>query len=662
MMDRTGEHAAGMARGLVRPGLLLVVALVLGVGGEIAFGQGAAAIGVESVWRTASVQQGDVAVLAVKLHIPAGWHVNVGESQWDQAAFPGFTPLFTEIKPAGSGGWPAGVAAGRAQFPRPSMLKVEYVQGEFPALVGEARIYLPVRVGADVQPGKYALEVQVSYQACTERTCMAPRDVTLRAELQVAAAGADVGPVDAADFAGYVEGEAGTGQSSGPHPNPLPGGEGITGTTQGGGPYAGALPRAGAGGEGTGGATFDFFGHSFVVGGTAVVLLIALVVGVLLNFTPCVLPVVPLKVLSLHQQAGDWKRSMALGLTFSAGIIAAFAVLGLLAAGLVGAVGRLDWGQQFGYWPFTVALGLIVGAMGLGMMGLFTAALPQFVYRVAPRHDTHAGSFMFGVLTAALSTPCTGPMMAGALAWAARQPAWLGLLTFVVMGAGMALPYLILVANPKWVDHLPRTGPGSVLIKEAMGGLLLAVAVYFFGIAGKPIWGVSYWWAVAAVVGATGAWLAGRTFFISRRVWVRGVMTLLALGAAAAVVAIAAAVTRPSLWRPYEPAPMTQARGAGKTVVLEFTADWCLNCKALELAVFSDPQVSARLQARDVACFRVDLTSRTNKEGWQLFDELGMTGIPLTAVYRPGAARPELLTSIYTKAALLGAMNGAGGE
>jgi thiol:disulfide interchange protein DsbD len=581
---------------------------------------------VNSVWRRAQVHPGDEAVLAVVVHVPTGWHINVSQGQWARehagasAAAGDFEPIFTQVA---AGKLPTGVTMGPVQYPQPVMLKVAYVRGAFPALTGTVRVYVPLRVAASVRPGRYAVELGLTYQACNEKVCLQPRDRMVAVELVVVPAGTEVGPADEADFAGYLEG--------------APGDAGLPGREV---------------------AVFDFLGRSFAVGNSAVILLLALAVGVLLNFTPCVLPVVPLKVLALHQQAGTWKRGLALGGAFSLGIVGAFAVMGLLAAGAVTAVGRLDWGQQFSYWPFTVGLGLIVAVMALGMMGLFTTQLPQVVYRVAPRHDTYGGSFLFGVLTAALSTPCTGPMMAGALTWAARQPAWLGLMTFVAMGVGMALPYLLLVANPKWLARLPRTGPGSVLVKETMGGLLAAVAVYFFGIAGKPVWGVQYWWVVAAAGAGTGLWVIYRGWRVSRRRWVRGSVALLGAAAVAGSIALAGAMTAPRLWRPYDPAAVAAAQASGQTVVIEFTADWCLNCKALELAVFRDAQVAARLGAKDVAGFRVDLTSQSNRQGWALLNELGVTGIPLTAVYRPGTQRPQLLTSIYTKTALLEAIGG----
>lgn len=231
------------------------------------------------------------------------------------------------------------------------------------------------------------------------------------------------------------------------------------------------------------GAMFDFFGWQFSVDSILFIVLLAVIAGFLLNFTPCVLPVIPIKVLSLHQQAGNPARCLALGVSFGLGIIAFFVGVGIPIAVLK----VFDWGRMFSLPSVNIVLGLIILLMALGMMGLFSIRLPQKAYMFNPSHDTHTGSFLTGILTGLLSTPCTGPLLGAAIAWVVKQEWWLALGTFAAMGFGMAFPYVLLAANPKWVDRLPRTGAGSELVKQVMGILLIAVALYFFGLAGSAM-------------------------------------------------------------------------------------------------------------------------------------------------------------------------------
>lgn len=231
--------------------------------------------------------------------------------------------------------------------------------------------------------------------------------------------------------------------------------------------------------------SFNILGWRFSVSNDATLLILALAffAGALMNFTPCVLPVVPLKILSLQAHAQNPKKCFVYGLAFGLGIIALYAVIGIFMAGLVSGIERMNWGDQFQNWWLNALIGVVVAAMGLGMMGLFAIKLPQFLYMFNPQSETAGGSFFMGVFTAILATPCTGPLLAATVVWVATQPQLVAFLTLVVMGVGMAFPYVLLTAKPGWLERLPRTGPGSELLKQVMGMLLLSVAAYFVGTA-----------------------------------------------------------------------------------------------------------------------------------------------------------------------------------
>ena len=231
---------------------------------------------------------------------------------------------------------------------------------------------------------------------------------------------------------------------------------------------------------------FDVFGRfRFEVdrAATVLILVLAFIAGFLMNFTPCVLPVIPIKILSLQAHAKDPARCFFLGLVFSLGIVALYAALGVLMAGLVGGAERLDWGQHFENWWLNAIIAVVILAMGIGMMGVFEIRLPAFLSGFSPQSDSAKGSFFMGVFTAILSTPCTGPLLGATVAWTVTQPPAVALLTLVVMGLGMAFPYVLLTAFPKLLQKMPKAGPGSELLKQVMGILMLAVAVWFGGTA-----------------------------------------------------------------------------------------------------------------------------------------------------------------------------------
>jgi len=234
---------------------------------------------------------------------------------------------------------------------------------------------------------------------------------------------------------------------------------------------------------------FDFLWLRFSLGSNAwpLILLLAGVAGFFMNLTPCVLPVIPIKILSLQAHAKDPTRCFILGLAFGLGIIALFAVLGVLIVGLISGINQLDWGGLWSFWWITGPVGLIIAVMGLGMLGMFTMQLPNVVYMFNPQSDSLTGSFLMGVFAGLLSTPCTGPLVGAMIAWALSQPAWLSFTSFIAMGIGMAFPYFLLTAKPSWLDKIPTSGAGSELVKQVMGLLLIAVAVFFLGNAAQAL-------------------------------------------------------------------------------------------------------------------------------------------------------------------------------
>jgi thiol:disulfide interchange protein DsbD len=300
------------------------------------------------------------------------------------------------------------------------------------------------------------------------------------------------------------------------------------------------------------------------------------------------------------------------------------------------------------------------------MAGFFAMRLPDWVYMIEAKHDSYLGSFGFGVMTAVLSTPCTAPLMGTAVAWATTQSPTTILVVFGAVGTGMAVPYLVLSAFPKLVDRMPRTGPASDLIKQVMGLLLLAAAAYFIGAGTAGLFVTPpeppshlYWWFVAALGTAAGAWLAWRTIAISKKAGNRvvfggiGVLIL----AVSVLIGLSQTAKGPIDWTYYTPERLAEAQAEGKVVVIDFTAEWCANCKTLEALVLNLPSVSRELNSDDVAAIKVDLTGN-NEAGNALLKASNRVTIPLLLVYgRDGSV--VLNASDYTPQQVVDAINAA---
>ena len=207
-----------------------------------------------------------------------------------------------------------------------------------------------------------------------------------------------------------------------------------------------------------------------------VVLPLAFVAGFLLNFMPCVLPVVGLKLLSFVQQAqSDRKRILLMNLSYTAGLVSVMLVLASLAV-----FAGLGWGEQFSSSTFTIALAVAVFAFGLSFLGVWEIPLPGFVGSSSGKssQEGYSGAFSKGILSTLLATPCSGPFLGAALAWALKQPPFVTYIVFVTVGLGMASPYLVIGAFPSLIRFLPKPGNWMVTFKHLMGFVMLATVVY----------------------------------------------------------------------------------------------------------------------------------------------------------------------------------------
>ncbi len=576
---------------------------------------------------TTAVQPGQQGVLAVVVNIAPGFH-----AQSHTPSQPGLIAFAVSSD-----------AASDITFYEPLYPAGEDVTypglGKLNVYTGRVVVYVPFKVNPNAKPGALSMSGAARYQICDDKMCYAPKTTPWTVATSIVAAGQAVAPANEALFTGFnwsVFGKLHEASS------------GDKGTTM----VASTSRQAD-------GAELTFFGMRMHLGQHAYgwAFLAAFGVGIIFNLMPCVLPVVPLKAIGFYEVSQHHRgKSFGLGLVFSAGILAAFAVL----ASLLFVFKSLTWGEQFsrGWFVWTIVAILVV--MALSMFGAFSVLLPRGAYAWAPRHDTVGGNFLFGIFATILSTPCTAPMFVGLLAWAALQPTSIAVGLVMVVGAGMAFPYLVLSATPELARRLPRTGAWAELIKHLMGFLLLAVAVYFAG--GRLISGRSFMWGVFLVLAAGCGFMVVRTAIFARRKIAVAIVAVIALAVTGGALAFTIQSTQARIqWQPYSAEALASARASGKVVVVEFTANWCANCIALEASVLNDPATAAAIDRHDAVTLRADLTSES-AVGWALLRELSPGGgIPLTAVYGPAVQRPVQLSSLYQTQDLVASLDQAKG-
>ena len=402
-------------------------------------------------------------------------------------------------------------------------------------------------------------------------------------------------------------------------------------------------------------------------GGTGDLLLVmavAVLGGFILNFMPCVLPVLSIKLLRLIGEAGHGRRRLrASFLATAAGILASFFAMATALVAAKSAGLSIGWGIQFQEPVFLAALAALVTLFACNLMGWFEIQLPWWLAgRLQGGGASLAGSFLSGAFATLLATPCSAPFLGTAVGFAlAGGPADI-FLVFACLGVGLALPYLVVAAVPALARFLPRPGRWMVGLRKLLGLLLAATALWLVWVlseqAGPIAAGAVALLALAAtVVLALGHRAGGRGRIVAI---VSAVLLFGMLAPPAFLVRTGAAAALDAGWARFDPAAIGPAVAKGQVVFVDVTASWCLTCQVNERLVLGQPEVRSSLGARDVVAMRADWT-RPDPAIADFLKRYGRYGIPFNVVYGPGAPDGLPLSEVLTTAAVEAALAKAKG-
>ncbi|WP_039028606.1 protein-disulfide reductase DsbD family protein [Leclercia adecarboxylata] len=389
------------------------------------------------------------------------------------------------------------------------------------------------------------------------------------------------------------------------------------------------------------------------------ILAVALVGGLILNLMPCVLPVLGIKLASLMTLAESTRRQTRLRfLATASGILFSFLVLAAVVTGLRLSGAWIGWGFQFQNPWFIGAMVLLTWIFCFSLAGLIEIRLPSsFTTRLATAGGNGTGgSFLEGAFATLLATPCTAPFLGTAVTFALAAPVHQLWLIFFVLGIGMSLPWLAISMVPGVARWLPKPGPWMGKLRLVLVILMLGSCIWLMSLLMKE-WGARY-----VLIGG-GLMVA---FFLYRCAKAmpnhRENLRSLAFGVlfGAGLYAFLAPQPQgqagsPLNWQPLSEAALSDALNARKRVLVDITADWCLNCRVNEVLVLHRPEVIAALNRDDVVLLQGNW-SQPSAEIEQFLRRYGASGIPFNAIFGPSLPQGHVLPSLLSKDALLTAL------
>jgi thiol:disulfide interchange protein DsbD len=490
---------------------------------------------------------------------------------------------------------PAGVSVGPLTYPKPVSRVLPFSEGKA-MLLYEGDVEIVAALSGTAAAGA-PFRGKLRYQACDEERCLPPRTLELTATTVTATAAAAV----------------------------IPAGPG----------------------------TPDMIGAFVARWGWPLTFAWVVVLGMALNLTPCVYPLVSVTVAFFGGATGEERRVIPRALVYVLGICLTFSLLG---------VGAALTGSMFGAaLQQPVVLGAIVLLMivlAASNFGLYQLRMPDALMQRAGRVGEGAiGAFVMGATMGVVAAPCIGPIVLGLLVYVgAQQSVGLGFALFFALAVGLGAPYVALAAVAARVRRLPRSGAWLAWMERLFGFLLLGLAVHF----ATPLLSAGAadaLWAALLVAG-------GATQGLLTTGMARGMRLAARTAGAAAVLTGAvslrhpAALPEPIVWTAYSDAALRDARAAQRPVLIDFQAEWCLPCREMERSTLVDPDVVRT--SREFSMLRADVTE-VDDATTAVMERFAVAGVPTYLVLSGDGSERERLVGFVPAARFVAAMRSAVG-
>ena len=534
---------------------------------------------------------------------------------------------------------------GKTSYPAPNHKNSDGIWEYYKSLT----LSRPFTVSKTAKPGPITINASISFNLCNKTSgfCDPPRETEGSVKLEIL-------PATAEDQAGK-EGELAEEQ-------PL---EADSATADSAGQSTETPADATSAQEKAGGGKIWYY------------MLLAILGGIVLNFTPCVLPILPIRAMSMVNQAQkDISKVLIHTLVYTLGVLLSFGAIAAVFVIARASGVNLTYGFLSQSLLYNLIMMSILFLFGLSLMGVWEMTVPGMnAAAKTTSKKGYGGSFFAGVFAFLMGFSCMGPFMGPALEVAVRLSSPMLVLFFLLIGLGFALPFIIISLFPKALKLVPKPGEWMNIFKELMGFVLMYLTWKYF----SNVWGLTQSGTYLMKTGlylvylGFAAWLYGRFVRPENK---KAVQIILGLAAVAVIAASASTLLpwkeeyRPQStavanaegmvpanhpgWYVFSPELFARMQSEGKPVFLDIGADWCTNCKANEKKVLLQPDIQAEFSKRGVVLLKGDFT-REDPVLKDWMQKGGSIGVPFNVLYIPGR-EPVKMAELFSKADLLKAL------
>jgi len=513
-------------------------------------------------------QSGSSAQVAILLTIEEGWHINAHTPTYDYLI--GTSVELQTIE---------GVIIADIRYPEGTLQQFGFADDLLRVYDETVPIFLTLKLSDKIKPGTHTLPATVKIQACNDQVCLAPSSLSVDVLLIVAAAGESVQKKNESLFARYDE----------------------------------ALLAG----------TENELAKLFATEGSFVAFLAIFLIGLALNLTPCVYPMLSVTVSLFGTQSDtNTARVFIKAVVYILGIASMYSVLGVTAAMSGGLFG--SWLQS----PWVLAaIGALLFALALSMFGVYQIQAP---YWLTSKLGGATGTgfislFISGLVVGVFAAPCIGPPVIALLALVGQKgdPVF-GFWAFFVLSLGLGFPYLILGTFSGLLKKVPRSGAWLIWVERIFGVVLTGAALFYLSLAFLPRFAA---YVVPFTLIAGGLYLGFIEPSAKDKVWLKRVKWVFGIACVVVGGVFANALREPSIsWHPYNEDWINEAKASEQPIIIDFYADWCIPCLELDRKTFTNPDVIA--VAERFVRLKVDLTHFDSPEAEALRKKFDIAGVP----------------------------------